>query len=428
MKDSKKDTFEQYKDKIKKVIRKQRGAFVGKELILFGVSEPNLVAMNELRKTGFQVTCVIDNSPRWKHAKWMRTEVISPDELIVTERTFVISCAVVSYDRVCQLMDKGISKDNMLFILPKQETFLSKLVVLKKAWACYRNISMLYGKKLILCPYPGTGDAFLSGRYLHNLINRLNWDEYNILVVGNSFKKVMELYGYDNCHVISKVECDYLKRLVGYFGYEKTGIYYLLYWGLPNQYLSKIETLTDFHTLFRQSIFHGCEKNPKRIEFDYNQDRSNDYMIKSGLKMKRTVILIPYANSFDEELEIEWWEKLVKKIQTIGYTVATNCGGDKEREIPGTVRLELSYDEFPEVAKACGYMIGVRCGFFDLMSEIDCKKIILYQNYIGDKRMRFFSLSNMGLCDDVVELKTSLSEQGMEKLIEDIVDRLLKER
>lgn len=413
--------FEKYKKRVRRIISKKIKDFKDYNIVIFGITEISQVAVNEIIRNGGRVEVVVDNDPMWWGTNWMNIAVKSPDVLREENNWFVISCTPYVYDKKCQLHTLGIDKNRYIFIEPEKGILIKKLVRVFFAWNTYKKLSRQYGEKLFLCPYPGTGDAYLTGRYLPNLIDKLNWSEYTILVTGNAFKKVMELYGYNNCVVIDKIVREDLEWLIANFGSEKFGIHYLLYWGLSIQNTFRLENGNSFHDIFKYTVFGECEKKVYEPLFSNDYEMAEKLLERMHLIKGKTVILSPFANSFEEELSLEWWEKLAQKIKQKGYTVVTNCGSEKEIEIKGTERLQLSYREFAPVAELCGYLVGIRSGFFDLMSGINCKKIIVYQDFMSRERADFFSLVNMGLCEDAIELKLNASSEGKECLANKIL-------
>lgn len=398
----------------------------GKIIVVFGVTEAAQVAVTEIRNLGMNISYMIDNDPIWHGRRWSNIPVIMPTEISVTSKLFLISCTPYVMDKIVQLKQIGIHRRQCLIITPEKRSMIGVFVEICVAERMLYRLKGLYGTNLLLCPYPGTGDAFLTGRYLQNLLDRLGWKQYTILATSKAFLKVMRLYGYENCVVISKKDCERLKLLIKCYGMERTGVYYLLYWGLSIQSTFRLENHFDlsFNDIFSKTVF-GNEKLTIRLpSFNTRGPWLQKTVVSHSLKKNRTVILAPSFNSFQEELTREWWEELVLQLNQLGFAVATNCGSGDEKEIAGTERLELPYECFPAVAEYCGVMLGVRSGLFDLMSAVSCKKIIIYPDFISRERMNFFSLKNMGLCSDAVELKLENSPNGKKELTQKILNIL----
>ena len=76
-----------------------------------------------------------------------------------------------------------------------------------------------------------------------------------------------------------------------------------------------------------------------------------------------------------------------------------------------------------------GFIISYRSGFSDIISEIPCKKIILYSkqkiyNFMGGlgSSYDYFSLKNMGLCLDAIEYEFKMKN---EKSIKNAINTIM---
>lgn len=414
--------LELHKDRIRKVLKKKERFLRNRKLAVFTITELSQTAVQTLREMGLEVSMAFDNAPAWDGRRWMGIPVAVPDERRLRGMT-VIAATGYEYDKTAQLKALGVPEDQILIIGPEEINLPAALGKVTESVFLYRRLRKQYGPHLLLCPYPGTGDAFLTGRYLHNLVEYHGWREYTILVTGRAFQEVMRLYGYENCVLITKYECECLKFLLTSFGGEKTGIHDLLYWGLSIQTAALVENKTSFLEIFSNTVFGPYQKKPALLDYRAGADGARAVMEEHGLEPGKTVLLAPAANSFREELPGEWWARLARAIRERGYTTATNCGPG-ELPVRDTKRVELPYNALFPVLERCGYIIGVRSGLFDLISGVNCKKIILYQDFINPERMEFFSLRNMGLCDDAVELKLDATPGGRDRLMEQVMERL----
>ena len=182
---------------------------------------------------------------------------------------------------------------------------------------------------------------------------------------------------------------------------------------------------TKFIDMYIHNIFM-CDivKDREFPKFNYTSKKINDLFIKYRLEPNNTVILSPYVNTLPA---IPWWVwiELAKKLKMAGYMVCTNCGSPNEKEIEGTVALRFSYDISVPVIEKCGFFIGIRSGFCDVISTAKCKKIIIYQPYIfwGEgTNLDYFSLNKNKFCNDAIEIEY----EGVEflKLIDQIVGQI----
>ena len=97
--------------------------------------------------------------------------------------------------------------------------------------------------------------------------------------------------------------------------------------------------------------------------------------------------------------------------------------------------MTFSLKESVAVLEYAGMLVAMRCGFCDVTSSADCKKVLLYpkrlfpidyENHRPD--MDFGSLKNMGLDEDAVELEfdyePSTYQVKWEQLYEEVITRI----
>ena len=142
-----------------------------------------------------------------------------------------------------------------------------------------------------------------------------------------------------------------------------------------------------------------------------------------GLKLGKTVIIYPITYSAFL-LPKEFWQELADEIKKRGYSVATNVWNN-EKPIPGTVPLFTEIKEKIAAAELAGTVIGVRSGIFDVLASADCKKIIIYTGYAGNKKISWFArikyLEPKG--QNIEFFPENLKKEGLEK----IKTKILKE-
>lgn len=409
-----------------KIIREKK-KWMGKKIILFSVSEATQKAKNIVVENGGQVVAFVDNNLIQQNRLLEGIPVLKVEDIDKSnEENFIIICGGLWYEKEQQLHELGISPKNIMVIKNSCEIFIIKLAKLLKAWFILKKLKKMYGNQILLCPYPGTGDAYLTGRYLQNYLSNNSINNYTILVTGKVFKKVLEMYGYDNIYQITLYECEQLKELLTCFGGERLGIHYMMYWGLRTQNIYHIENYKriSFSELFKKAVFE--DDNEAFAELTYCEDKEYIDEIINTKKIipGKTVILAPYANSFSHELTLEWWEELVSILKKHNYKVFTNSSSEKEPVIKGSEPILLKYEDMYPVLEVAGYFIGVRSGLFDLMGSAKCKKIVIYQEYLSNERMNFFSLNNMQLCDDAVEFKLVNTKDKKRVLLKNIISEI----
>lgn len=422
-------TFDIFIKDAEKKINKNIHKFHNKKVILFSVSVYSQVAFEILKKHGINILYTVDNDPIQQQREWKGYAVKRPEDIDKNDNIIVIICGGFLNEKYRQLKKIGLTNNKIFVIEYPKDSKVKEIVSVFWGLKLYNRIKKEYGEKeMLLCPYPGTGDLYLTGRYLNYYIDKHNiGNNYLIIVTNNSCRKVLELYGYDkkNILVITEYECKLLRILITYIEDRNIKIHYMLYWGLHYQYSIRINQEVSFNDVFEKTVF-GLEKHiPILPKFSTDSNSIKDLIKKNEIIPQKTVILAPYANSYLQEVDNELWEKLVRELKKNGFRVFTNSASDKEPVIKGSRKIFLSYQDMFPIIENSGYFIGMRSGLCDLMSNAKCKKIIIYQDSMLTSKMKFFSLNNMGLCDDAIEFKY---DGNNEKLLKSIIDEIKNNR
>lgn len=303
---------------------------------------------------------------------------------------------------------------------------------LKPASDIYKKMMEDYASKdfkMLLCPYAGTGDVYLVCLFINQFVKKNNIDHYVLAIIGQANYKVAKLFEIENIVKISQEEADKLTYLYMAICDECNDIILMHHDPIQN-YCGILENLrninnTNFMDMYLNNVFNGLTIEDKVLpNFKYESKKIRDLIFRNRIEEGNTVVLSPYVNTLPA---IPWWvwRELAEKLKMQGYMVCTNCGSPTEKAIEGTVALRFDYDVSVPILEKCGYFVGIRSGFCDIISSAKCKKIIIYQPYIfwgeGDN-LDYFSLNINGFCDDAVEIEY----EGIEftKLIDDIVQNI----
>lgn len=304
-----------------------------------------------------------------------------------------------------------------------------------------RGISILkslhnrYGSNFVLniCPYKGTGDVYLAAAYFKD--SKFDKEGNIFCVIGSSNKKISELFQLKAIILqFTQKEIDSLTRLSFFLGLKEANVNILhhspLNWhGGINDRFRNINGL-NFTDLIGYGAFNV--KDSKRLAKPYflENDEQTESMFGVGkLKKGKTVLLSPYAYTFRNNLPIWCWTKIAKILISHGYSVCTNVGAAHEEPIEGTVGIKLEYKQLKAFLNTAGYFVGIRSGFCDVISSIDCKKIIIYQPFrYGESKSPFdyFGLNKTGLCTDAIEISYD-SWQDYYNIIDSVIDSIMRE-
>ncbi len=297
---------------------------------------------------------------------------------------------------------------------------------IKRGLNIYNRIAGKYkGCKIFLCPYAGTGDVYLAGMYINAFARNNGIDDFVVVVIGGSNFKVANLFGFKNIEKISQNEADMLVRLSIFLG--KNDEILIMHHHPPQTYCGILENMRNFNglnfvDLYIKSVFDlDPEKDKQLPSFDYNSNKLYSVFEEQRLVPGKTVVLSPFVNTLPS---LPWWVwcNIAEKLKERGYTVCTNVGSPSEFPINGTIPLSFPYDISVPILEKCGYFIGIRSGFCDIISSAACKKIIIYQPYLfwgAGTNFDYFSLNKIGFCDDAVELEY----EGVE--FYDLIDKII---
>lgn len=281
-------------------------------------------------------------------------------------------------------------------------------------------------EKMFLCPYAGTGDVYLASMYMNAFAKANEIENFVVVVIGNANFKIASLFGFKRVVKISQEDADYLIRLVMFLGEENDRIV-VMHHHPPQMHCGILENMRNinkinFTDLFLTNVFHlDLYKDKQLPQFNYSSPQINDLFIKNNLIEGKTVILSPYVNTLSG---LPWWVwvNIAQKLKDFGFVVCTNCGTPSEQPINGTIPLYFGYDISVPMLEKCGYFVGIRSGFCDVVSSAACKKIIIYQPYLfwgAGTNYDYFSLNKIGFCNDAIEFEY----EGVE--FYDLIDRVI---
>ena len=284
---------------------------------------------------------------------------------------------------------------------------------------------------LLVCPYAGTGDVYLVSLYIRKLMQLKHIDEYALVVIGNANYKIASLFNFSNIVKVTQEEADRLTYLYMALEGDFEGIIMMHHDPIQN-YAGILENLrninsTKFIDMYIHNVFHLDPVNDMQMPtFDYESKKIRKIFEINSLKEGKTVVLSPFVNTLPA---IPWWVwiELARRLRNEGYIVCTNCGGPNEPPIEGTIGLRFDYDISVPILEKCGFFVGIRSGFCDVISSAKCKKVIIYQPYIfwGEgTNLDYFSLNKNGFCDDAIEIEYV----GIEfyKLVDQVVEEIKK--
>lgn len=421
----------EFLEALEKIVKEKK---IRKEnrIIFFGANKSSIEMNQYLRKAGFIPEGFVDNSEKKQGSIVEGMPVKSPAEALSSyDPNARILIASEYHKQMCdQLMTFGYRKDEEVFVVHKMYSFydLSEkamrnyLLLGDQGKTVYERMidCDLAGEQkdpfIFMCPYQGTGDAYLIGALLQSYIDKHYIRNYVITVVSKVCERILRMFGFTKVKTISKEESD---GLVTFLRMMKGEISYLI---LNDNYQTRVMHRRlrgykgiDFRHMFQYAVF-GLT-NEEKINFPQyhiSEEQIRDIMKKHGMVEGKTVLLSPYANTISN-LPDEIWEMIAVKYQQQGYVVFTNSSGKHEPTVKGTKSLFLPYSQMVPILEKAGTFIGMRSGLCDIIASAKCKKIILYPAgciFGSCSTYQYFSLNAMGLCDDAIEIEFEAGKES----------------
>lgn len=402
----------------------------GKQIYLFGAGDYSRYMIRLLASKGMMAEAIIDNDKRKQGAYCAGCKVISIDNIkdVCSQNNVYLLCSDFWKEMKKQLLNVGVSEQQIFVIRKKELSLKEKVKDAKKGFKVYKDLRKQYENHTIfLCPYTGTGDIYLIGTFWSQYIERQKISDYIFVVLSKACGRVAKLFPIKN--VVTLDDMAKAKYLIDYYLLKNTNIdMVLLNDGWRELTYSHTEWLRGykglhFTQLFKKFVFDLDDSvrpiHPAILECS---DDIKKLFEEKQLIPGRTVVLSPYSNTLFDVPE-SFWISLAEKLRKKGYTVCTNCNGDKESAITGTVGIFVYLDKAPEFVEYAGNFIGIRSGFCDIISGTTANKAILYykeNRFYNTSAFDYFNLKGMELCDDAFEIEFTMDD------VDDLEERLIK--
>lgn len=396
------------------------GFFDNKGPVIFGCTIYARDIRDTLKKNGIETEAFIDNNPDKIGKDCLSLKVYAPQQYLCPYKddAAVIVCSRYYYEMIRQLNQWGYEENRDIVNIPvseceieekdTRELFDAGFETVDRGYGVYKALQDKYGEecRIMPCPYPGTGDVYMACSLLPHYLQRENINQFVLLVIGESCRRTAALFAIEHIEKITQEEMSSLLKAWEFAGSNRMKVKPLLYWGWRTKkflYADQYPQIT-FHEMFQYDVY-GFDEKKKEIPPVFCKDKSyaEELFSRLGLKKGQTVILAPYAGSFQSEMGIAAWERLTEGLLQKGYVVCTNCCGDREQPIKGTVPIFFPYEEAVNILEYAGGFIALRSGLCDIVSQAKCKMVIIYENGFNAARYDYFSLKKMGLNKEAFE-------------------------
>lgn len=290
---------------------------------------------------------------------------------------------------------------------------------IKEGYAKYCYLKEKYGQDVMIlsCALHGTGDIFFVGQYLKAYLEREKITNYVFLLGGKAEVSAAMLFPdlFDENHVeiISEIDIYNLMRFRLFTGCSRIDIRHFHHCSYTPQLTTTIGleghrglSMAELYLYTTLKLDHDTP----RLEpvFSKNKDNITAFFKRNKLKPGKTVVLAPYSVSAGQ-LDIGFWETLTERLRENGFTVCTNSSGPNEPVINGTVSVFFKFVDAASFLEYAGYFVGYRSGLCDIISRVNCKKIIIYPHDVSyclpGRAMKYVGLKSMRACEDVAEFE-----------------------
>lgn len=111
----------------------------------------------------------------------------------------------------------------------------------------------------------------------------------------------------------------------------------------------------------------GIPKDTSYRSYNLPEVNANweEYFAAKNLVVGKTVYIVPHAVFLGKVVKDDFWEKLILRLKDEGYTAILNL---PEETVPGVPFAYFDIIPSIRLAEKCGYVIGARTGFMDLIA------------------------------------------------------------
>lgn len=401
-------------DKLRKIINKynKKIKFGKKEVVIFGVNEISDKILHILQDYKIDVYAFLDLKRDHTNEKHCGIRVLNVSDYLVPYRKdciiFIASSNISDWLPLFE--SKGYKLGKQLIHIWKFSYNSNTLYFWKtpvfRGYRVYHGMQLRKNERLLVLPAAATGDTYFVSRYINNYIRKKKIEEYRILVVGKTNKKVANMCGMQEVIYCTLQEMNDLKDFCCFMNFDTLKVdllypSYTLRTGLNLYSRSYKKTMTQ---IYEWEVFgDNCKAETPCIVYD--EEKAKALFSEYGLKRDKTIILAPYANSIKENYS-DVFGNIAKYFLDRDFVVCTNCVGENEKPIKDTIPIAFPLDMIGRIIELSGIFIAVRSGLCDIVSNVKAMKIILYPNdlYFGyDSAYNYFSLIKMQLCNDALE-------------------------
>jgi len=360
-----------------------------KNIYFFGHCNATEECIDLLLSKKYSVSAILDNNSS-KHGMFYKNIPIKSPQIVsgkCFEDTIILILSKAYESMKHQLHEIGYKGEIVKIVdfNSYAEYSLDSSVIQSKTDRLKRGMISLKREKekyngyfRIYCPFCALGDVYNVLAYLPHYIDYKKIDKYVVYVVGEVCFDLAKMFGIENVEFLSQNEMDERVQANMYMNEQNAIIAhndkpYAIYL----QKALKIKKITH-SMLYKYGVFSlskDCQP--------YIPAKLDMYNGLNSIRKGKSVILSPYAKSV-ASIPDGCWIEIIKHYSKKKYDIYTNTVGD-EKELPGTLKLQVPLSQFQSVVEQAGTFIGLRSGLCDVIQVAKCTKIALYPNcYYSD--------------------------------------------
>lgn len=403
------------REEISRAVRENTAKLKDRKVYLYGLTRYAGAIISALRENETEPECILDSDPQ-KSGRSIDfgSRVELPEKALCPYQADAVIITVKKYSREmrARLSFLGYHDDQIIEIPISsgihtvrncdRETMDTEFRKVIDGW----NLRKSFGSKRLILSQSGTGDVYFTCILLPGYLEDQGLQDYTFLTLSSSScVKVAHLFGIKDVRTVSLPEASLLFKAWDLLGGDRLNMKPALNLGsrLPKKYLPRDPEVRNApwrhwancmrYQYFWYEKFSGL-KFPEWKDLPEWKARYEEM----GLQPGKTVVLSPYANSYNSMLreKSRFWERLAEELHRRGYSAVTNCF-ENEAPVPGTVPFCVPYEELFCFLNYSGWLIAVKSGLCELASSVEsCRMLVIFEKGSGASSY-MWSLKRMGL-------------------------------
>ena len=418
----------------------REGRLEGRKVILFGLSDYSEILYRMLENCGRKVFAVIDNNLARHNTKMEKARVYHTSRFFEKyDDDYIFLIMSGYYDEMkIQLEEQGYIEKIHIFKVAevdrsdlwhafndtRLEMHLSDVIEGRKL---YKKLVAEYGEniRIILRATHSMGDVYLMSFYIKEYLKL--YDNCLFIFGNETVAELAKALGFGKVLCLPREHVWALVNFAKVCGLNKLNVEItsMVHFRIFQEmliYNGKTDLAKYYRDLFELPGYTKAD-----IQMIQPQENVDNYFEKYGLKKGKTVILAPNARALPL-LEDKFWKLLADRLIQGGYSVCTNVGAVDGEAVQGTVPVFVHIKDMQQFAEKAGIFISLRSGLCDVVGNVNCKKMILYNFgfYSAEsakKLKELYDMKKMGFGGELYEYV--IGRENETEILETILHKLI---